>query len=124
MNRQRLARARDLLGALRVSVFAPDDLELVKGGPAERRRYLDDALVATDPRLDALRSDLDRVLRQRNALLRQSGGRLTDEIELTLAVWDTKLIDVGEALAAAREALIARLVARAGLGLRARRPPG
>lgn len=109
VNRQRLARARDLLGALRVSVFAPDDLELVKGGPAERRRYLDDALVATDPRLDALRSDLDRVLRQRNALLRQSGGRLTDEIELTLAVWDTKLIDVGEALAAAREALIARL---------------
>ena len=109
VNRQRLARARDLLGALRVSVFAPDDLELVKGGPAERRRYLDDALVATDPRLDALRSDLDRVLRQRNALLRQSGGRLTDEIELTLAVWDTKLIEVGEALAAAREALIARL---------------
>ena len=61
------------------------------------------------PRHDALRSDLDRVLRQRNALLRQSGGRLTDEIELTLDVWDAKLIDVGEALAAAREALIARL---------------
>ena len=46
VNRQRLARTRDLLGALRVSVFSPDDLELVKGGPAERRRYLDEALVA------------------------------------------------------------------------------
>lgn len=109
VNRQRLARSRDLLGALRVSVFAPDDLELVKGGPAERRRYLDDALVATRPKLDALRSDLDRVLRQRNALLRQAGGRLTEEIELTLAVWDAKLVEAGEALAAARAALVERL---------------
>jgi DNA replication and repair protein RecF len=109
VNRQRLARSRDLLGALRVSVFAPDDLELVKGGPAERRRYLDDALVATQPKLDALRSDLDRVLRQRNALLRQAGGRLTEEIEITLAVWDAKLVQAGEALAAARAELIDRM---------------
>jgi DNA replication and repair protein RecF len=60
-------------------------------------------LVSTQPRLDLLRTDLDKVLRQRNALLRQSGGRLTDEIELTLAVWDTTLVEVGEALAHARE---------------------
>ncbi|HTN80979.1 MAG TPA: AAA family ATPase, partial [Acidimicrobiales bacterium] len=46
VNRQRLTRSRDLLGALRVTVFAPDDLELVKGSPAMRRRYLDDLLVA------------------------------------------------------------------------------
>jgi DNA replication and repair protein RecF len=109
VNRQRLARSRDLLGALRVSVFAPDDLELVKGGPAERRRYLDDALVATSPKLDALRSDVERVLRQRNALLRQSGGRLTDEVELTLSVWDAKLVTAGEALAEARAGLLADL---------------
>jgi DNA replication and repair protein RecF len=70
VTRQRLARTRDLLGALRVSVFAPDDLDLVKGGPAERRRFLDDTLVSTQPRLDLLRTDLDKVLRQRNALLR------------------------------------------------------
>ena len=76
VNRQPLRRARDLLGALRVTVFAPDDLELVKGGPAERRRCLDDTLVALHPRNDALRTELDRVLRQRNALLKQSGGRL------------------------------------------------
>lgn len=106
VNRQRLSRARDLLGALRVSVFAPDDLELVKGGPAERRRYLDDALVASRPKLDQVRSDLDRVLRQRNALLRQAGGRLTPDIESTLDVWDTKLIVAGEAMAAARLALL------------------
>ena len=84
VNKQRLSRARDLLGALRVSVFSPDDLELVKGGPAERRRYLDDTLVARLPKLDLVRSDLDRVLRQRNALLKQSGGRLTPEVDATL----------------------------------------
>ncbi len=109
VNKQRLARTRDLLGALRVSVFSPDDLELVKGGPAERRRYLDETLVARRTSLDALRSDLDRILRQRNALLKQSGGRLSPEIEATLLVWDAKLIEVGEALADARESLIADL---------------
>ena len=88
VNKQKLARTRDLLGALRVSVFAPDDLELVKGGPAERRRYLDDALVARRPAFDSLRSDLDRILRQRNALLKQAGGRLSPEVEATLMVWD------------------------------------
>jgi DNA replication and repair protein RecF len=112
VNRQRLARSRDLLGALRVSVFAPDDLSLVKGGPAERRRYLDDLLVAVNPRHDALRTDLDRILRQRNTLLKQSAGRrspgggLSPEIETTLDVWDTKLVEVGEALVEARLMLL------------------
>ena len=73
VNRQPLKRARDLLGVLRVTVFAPDDLELVKGGPGERRRYLDDALVASHPRYDALRGEVDKVLKQRNALLKGVG---------------------------------------------------
>ena len=106
VNKQRLARSRDLLGALRVSVFSPDDLDLVKGGPAERRRYLDDTLVARQPKLDVVRSDLERVLRQRNALLRGARGRLSADVESTLAVWDTKLVDAGEALATARATLI------------------
>lgn len=106
VNKQRLSRARDLLGALRVSVFSPDDLELVKGGPAERRRYLDDTLVARLPKLDVVRSDLDRVLRQRNALLRQAGGRVTPEVDATLTVWDAKLVEAGEALADARAGLV------------------
>jgi DNA replication and repair protein RecF len=109
VNKQKLARTRDLLGALRVSVFAPDDLELVKGGPAERRRYLDDALVARRPAFDSLRSDLDRILRQRNALLKQSGGRLSPEVEATLMVWDAKFIETGEALADARYELVQEL---------------
>lgn len=109
VNRQALRRSRDLLGALRVSVFTPDDLVVVKGGPGERRRYMDDALVARQPKLDALRSELERILRQRNTLLKQCGGRLDEAAELTLDVWDAKLGDAGEALARARLDLLARL---------------
>ncbi|HVL07421.1 MAG TPA: DNA replication/repair protein RecF [Acidimicrobiales bacterium] len=109
VNKQRLRRSSDLLDALRVSVFAPDDLELVKGGPSARRRYLDDTLVALSPKHEATRRDLDRILRQRTALLRQSGGRLTPDIATTLDVWDSKLVAAGEALADARAALVADL---------------
>jgi DNA replication and repair protein RecF len=109
VNRQPLKKARDLLGVLRVSVFSPDDLEMVKGGPAERRRYLDDALVASHPRYDALRSEVDKVLKQRNALLKGCGGRLDEGATLTLDVWDAKLVDAGGALASARRNLLARL---------------
>jgi DNA replication and repair protein RecF len=109
VNRQPLRRARDLLGALRVSVFSPDDLVLVKGGPAERRRWLDDALVAVHPKNDALRSDLERILRQRTTLLKQAGGRLSAEVATTLDVWDAKLAETGTAMAEARESLLLRL---------------
>ena len=110
VNRQPLQRARDLLGVLRVTVFSPDDLELVKGGPAERRRYLDDALVASHPRYDALRAEVDKVLKQRNALLKGAGGRLDESAAFTLDVWDAKLVESGGALAAARRDLLARLL--------------
>src|SRR3546814_556734 len=109
VNRQPLKRARDLLGVLRVTVFAPDDLDLVKGGPSERRRYLDDALVASHPRYDALRSEVDKVLKQRNALLKGAGGRLDESAAFTLDVWDAKLVESGGKLASARQNLLARL---------------
>jgi DNA replication and repair protein RecF len=110
VNRQPLRRARDLLGALRATVFSPDDLGLVKGGPGERRRYLDDVLVALHPRHEALRSELERVLRQRNTLLRQATGHRADaELLATLDVWDVKFAQAGEALGAARQELIDRL---------------
>jgi DNA replication and repair protein RecF len=106
VNRQPLKRARDLLGALRVSVFSPDDLDLVKGGPASRRRYLDTTLVSAHPRNDGLLGDLERILRQRNALLKQAGGRLSAEIGTTLDVWDAKLAQAGTAVVEAREELV------------------
>ncbi|MCU1344159.1 MAG: recF [Acidimicrobiia bacterium] len=109
VNGQRLRRARDLLGVVRCTVFTPDDLELVKGAPALRRQFLDQLLVALQPKMEQLRSDVDRVLRQRGNLLKQSGGRLTTDIQLTLDVWDTKLDQLGTALASARQRLVADL---------------
>jgi DNA replication and repair protein RecF len=107
VNKQRLARTRDLLGTLRVTVFAPDDLDLVKGGPAERRRYLDDLLVAMSPRYDAVRSDYERVLRHRNSLLR--GGLHGPDDASTLEVWDEQLVRAGAELVRARLKLADRL---------------
>lgn len=106
LNRQPLRRARDLLGALRVTVFSPDDLVLVKGSPGERRKLLDDVLVSLHPRHDQQQSDLDRILRQRGALLKQAGGRLNSELETTLDVFDAKLAIAGEAVAQARIELV------------------
>ena len=102
VNRQRLPRARDLVGHLRVTVFSPDDLGLVKGAPSLRRAWIDDVLVAAAPKNDRLCTDYERVLKQRNALLKQAGGRRSPDIESTLDVWDTKLAAAGDALGAAR----------------------
>jgi DNA replication and repair protein RecF len=109
VNRQRLSRTRELLGVLRVSVFSPDDLALIKDGPAERRRFLDDSLVALAVKYDALRLELDRVLKQRNVLLRHAGGRLVGDAEFTLDVWDAKMSELGDQFGQARAVLVARL---------------
>jgi len=112
LNRHPVARTRDLLGLLRVTVFGPDDLELVKGGPAARRGYLDDLLVAITPRYEAARSDFERVLRQRNALLRQ--GVTGDDAERTLAVFDDQLVGAGGELVRGRLGLVDRLTGPIG----------
>jgi DNA replication and repair protein RecF len=75
LNRTPVPRPRQVLGVLRTVLFAPEDLSLVKGDPEQRRRYLDDLLVARAPRYAAVRSDYERVLRQRTALLKSLRGR-------------------------------------------------
>jgi DNA replication and repair protein RecF len=109
VNRQRLPRVRDLLGTVRVTVFSPDDLAIVKEGPSGRRRFLDDTLVALATKYDALRVELDRVVRQRNMLLKQASGTLGPEIATTLDVWDARFDDVGERFGRARATLVERL---------------
>jgi DNA replication and repair protein RecF len=109
VNGNALKRSTDLLGALRVSVFSPDDLALLKAGPSHRRQLLDDALVALAPHHAEIITAVDRVLRQRGALLRQAGGKATPEVGSTLDVWDTKLAQHGTALVDARRDLVTRL---------------
>jgi DNA replication and repair protein RecF len=108
LNRQAVQRTRDLLDLMRVTVFAPDDLQLVKGGPAGRRDYLDDLLAAISPRYEAARADYDRVLRQRNALLR--GGLRGEDAVVTLDVFDAQLASAGAELTRGRIRLLERLV--------------
>jgi len=114
INRSPVPRPREVLGTLRTVLFAPEDLALVKGDPSERRRFLDDLLVARAPRLAGVRADYDRVLKQRNALLKTAsaarrGGSGSGEALRTLEVWDTHLVTVGAELLAARLDLVAAL---------------
>ncbi len=113
VNRQPVRRRSELAEALNVTVFAPNDLDLVQGGPAGRRDYLDEVLVARHARLDALVTDVDRILRQRGAVLRQAGGRPDSAIAATLDVWDERLGASGTALAVERESLAVELTPHA-----------
>ncbi len=108
VNRQRASRAI-LAEAAPATIFSPEDLRIVQGGPAERRRFLDDAVIPVDRRAAAILEDLERALRQRGALLRQAAGRCTPDIERSLAVWDERLARAGTALAEARSRLVADL---------------
>jgi len=106
LNRQRVNRTRDLYDALLVSVFTPDDLDVVKGAPAGRRTYLDDTLVSCRPRHEALCRDVERILRQKSALLKQARGSLGGEVRTTLDVWNDQLTEAGTRLGEARVALL------------------
>jgi DNA replication and repair protein RecF len=113
LNRAPVPRARELLGLLRSVLFAPEDLALVKGDPAERRRFLDELLVSRAPRMAGVRADYDRVLRQRSALLKSAaqarrGGADTSAL-CTLDAWDAHLARTGAELLAARLELVAAL---------------
>ena len=91
VNKQKITPLRNLNGLIPITIFGPDDLNLVKAGPSIRRNYVDDLLVQIHPKNIQIRADIEQVLKQRNALLKQARGRLTDDIAITLQVWDEKL---------------------------------
>lgn len=112
LNRSPLARTRDLVGVLRSVTFSPEDLALVKGDPAERRRLLDDLLVLRTPRLAGVKADYERVIKQRNSLLKsaRSAKATGRHVDLsTLDIWNDKLAGLGGELVAARRVLLADL---------------
>jgi DNA replication and repair protein RecF len=108
VNRSPVARPREVVGILRTVLFAPEDLALVKGDPSDRRRYLDELLVLRTPRFAGVRADYDRVLKQRNALLKTAGATIrAGRGDLrTLEVWDSHLATAGAELLAARLELL------------------
>ncbi len=109
VNRQTVHRRGDLHQALRTTVFTPEDIGMVRAGPMARRAFLDTTLAVVDPKAARAVEDVDKVLRQRTALLRSSGRRLSPEVASTLDVWDARLHDAGTALVEAREALVVQL---------------
>ncbi len=108
VNRSALSRPRDLLGLIRTVLFAPEDLALVRGDPSERRRFLDELLVTRSPRHAGIRQDYDRVLKQRNALLKTARHARGDALS-TLDIWDGHVARVGGQLLAGRLDLVAEL---------------
>ena len=124
LGRSPMQRPREVLGTLRTVLFAPEDLALVKGDPSERRRFLDELLVSRQPRWAGVRSDYDKVLRQRNALLKSAAPvlrkgsrhrtRAADEpvddarasALHTLDIWNDHLAGVGSQLLYARLRLL------------------
>ncbi|OBJ51857.1 DNA replication/repair protein RecF [Mycobacterium sp. 1423905.2] len=112
LNRSPVRSTREVVGALRAVLFAPEDLALVRGDPADRRRYLDDLATVRRPVIAAVRADYDKVLRQRTALLKSlSGARFRGDTGAldTLDVWDSRLAGHGAELMAARMTLVNQL---------------
>jgi DNA replication and repair protein RecF len=112
LNRSPVRSPREVLGVLRAVLFAPEDLALVRGDPADRRRYLDDLAAVRRPRVAAVRADYEKVLRQRTALLKSaSGARFRGDRGAldTLDVWDGHLAAHGAELLAARIDLVNEL---------------
>lgn len=112
LNRSPVRSTREVLGAVRAVLFAPEDLALVRGDPAERRRYLDELATVRRPRIAAVRADYDKVLKQRTALLKSAGGgrfRADAGVLETLDVWDGHLAANGAQLMAARLDLVNQL---------------
>ena len=112
LNRSAVRSTREILGAVRAVLFAPEDLALVRGDPGERRRYLDELATVRRPRIAAVRADYDKVLKQRTALLKSAaGGRLRSDRGVldTLDVWDGHLAAHGAELMAARLELVSEL---------------
>ncbi|NYI44857.1 DNA replication and repair protein RecF [Nocardioides aromaticivorans] len=112
VNRSPLPRVRELAGLVRTVVFSPEDLALVKGDPSQRRRFLDDLLVLRTPRYAGVIADHERVLRQRNTLLKTlyaARGSSREAALATLSVWDDHLVTTGTELLLARQRLVTDL---------------
>jgi DNA replication and repair protein RecF len=113
VNRSPVKRVKDALGIVRAVMFAPEDLSLVKGDPASRRRFLDHLLVQLNPRYAGVLGDYEKTLKQRNSLLRSAAKASTpgerDSLRSTLDVWDERLVEFGADIMAGRVDVLTRI---------------
>lgn len=110
INKSPSSRVRDILGYVQVVTFAPEDLDIVKKDPTNRRKFIDDLLIQLTPRYSGVISDYERVLKQRNALLKSARSNSVKGSALsTLDAWDAQLVSLGTQLICARGALMNRL---------------
>ncbi|HEV8564860.1 MAG TPA: DNA replication/repair protein RecF [Actinomycetota bacterium] len=110
VNRSPVRRKRDLRRQVRAVFFGPDDLDVVRGDPSHRRRFLDEALIALWPLKESLLTAYDRALRQRNRLLKEWEGR---GAPAGLEAWDEELAAAGASVIQARADAVDRLAPHA-----------
>ena len=108
LNGSQRKRASEILGNLAAVVFAPEDLDVVRRDPADRRSFLDQTAALLKPRVAQLRLDYERVLKQRNALLKSARGVKNPDLG-TLDIWDDQLVELGSQITEARFELLGLL---------------
>ena len=111
VNKSEINRIRDVLGYVNVVIFSPEDLDIVKRDPSNRRAFIDELLIQLTPRLAGIYSDYERVLKQRNTLLRTSKNLPANSPGLaTLDSWDESLVKIGSEIIASRHEIIQRMI--------------
>jgi len=109
INGKKINKKKELQEKIKTTIFGPEDLALIKGSPSERRNYLDELLLDLHVKNQLIKTSFEKCLKQRNTLLKQAKGRLTNEIEATLDVWDEKFAENGQELAEIRIKLLEKL---------------
>ena len=110
LNKSPVQKPKDILGYLNSVIFAPEDLDIVKRDPTNRRAFIDQLIVQFTPRMLGVYSDYDRVLKQRNTLLKsaRATGTRGDALS-TLSAWDESLVKLGSEVIASRVSIVAKL---------------
>ncbi len=108
LNGSQRKKTSEILGLIRTVTFAPEDLDLIRRDPSDRRAFMDSSLVQLKPRLAGVKSDYDRVLKQRNALLKSARSVKNPDLG-TLDIWDDQLVALGTELTIERLSLVAQL---------------
>ena len=110
INKSETLRVRDVLGYVNAVIFSPEDLDIVKRDPSNRRAFIDELIVQLTPRMAGVYSDYERVLKQRNTLLKSARNMSASASGLsTLDSWDQSLVRIGSEIIAARFDITSRL---------------